>query len=140
MTKAFELSADRSRLDLDVVHDFLSNSAYWSLGITKDKVARAVLESEIIAAYDREGAQIGFARVITDHATFAYLADVFVLPAHQGQGIARHMVADLIARMTPYGIRQILLVTRDAHGVYSKLGFTPVENPGRFMRLGFNQE
>jgi GNAT superfamily N-acetyltransferase len=128
---AYRLSDDRAELDLDLIHGFLAQS-YWSPNIPRETVERAIQGSHVVGAYDERG-QIGFARVITDHATFAYLADVFVLPGHRGKGIATAMVRHLQDHPALQGLRRWLLATRDAQAVYAGLGWTPITNPQRFM-------
>jgi len=127
----YRLSDDRAELDLDLIHGFLSQT-YWSSNIPRDTVERAIEGSHVVGAYDDQS-QIGFARVITDHATFAYLADVFVLPDHRGKGIATAMVRHLQDHPALQGLRRWLLVTRDAQPVYARLGWTPITGPERFM-------
>jgi GNAT superfamily N-acetyltransferase len=127
----YRLSDDRAELDLDLIHGFLSQT-YWSPNIPRETVERAIEGSHVVGAYDDRG-QIGFARVITDHATFAYLADVFVLPGHRGKGIATAMVRHLQDHPALQGLRRWLLVTRDAQPVYAALGWTPITGPERFM-------
>jgi GNAT superfamily N-acetyltransferase len=127
------LSTDRARLDLDVVHGFLTAS-YWSPGIPRETVARAIAASLCFSLY-RDDAQIGFARFVTDGATFAYLADVFVLPEHRGQGLASWMIGAALTHPALTGLRRILLATRDAHPVYAPHGFKPLERPERFMEI-----
>jgi GNAT superfamily N-acetyltransferase len=127
----YRLSDDRAELDLDLIHGFLSQT-YWSPNIPRETVERAIEGSHVVGAYDDQG-QIGFARVITDHATFAYLADVFVLPDQRGKGIATAMVRHLQDHPALQGLRRWLLVTRDAQPVYARLGWTPITGPERFM-------
>ena len=127
----YRLSDDRAELDLDVIHGFLSQT-YWSPNIPRETVERGIDGSHVVGAYDDQG-QIGFARVITDHATFAYLADVFVLPGHRGKGIATAMVRHLQDHPALQGLRRWLLVTRDAQPVYARLGWTRITGPERFM-------
>lgn len=126
-----EISFDAARLDVDVIHGFLTTS-YWSPGIPRAIVERAIAGSLCIGAY-AGGAQIGFARLVTDRATFAYLADVFVLPEHRGRGVSRRMLAELFAHQEVQGLRRMMLATRDAHGLYAEFGFAPLAVPGRFM-------
>jgi len=118
--------------DLDVVHAALAES-YWSPGVSREVVARGCAGSLCAIARDEHGALIGFARVVTDRASFAWLCDVFVLPAHQGQGIARALVRALQARPDLQGLRRWLLATRDAHDLYAPLGFVPLAEPERWM-------
>ena len=128
---AYRLSDDRAELDLDVIHSFLSDS-YWAQNIPREIVERAIAGSHVVGAYADNG-QIGFARVITDHATFAYLADVFVLPEYRGRGIASAMVRHLQDHPSLQGLRRWLLITRDAQPVYKGLGWTEITDPARFM-------
>jgi GNAT superfamily N-acetyltransferase len=132
MTVAF--SFDPARLDLDVIHGFLTTS-YWSKGIPRDTVARAIAGSMCIGAYDADGRQVGFARLVTDRATFAWLADVFVLEGGRGQGIGRAMVQAFMDHPELQGLRRWALVTLDAHGVYRKLGWAPPAFPERFLEI-----
>ena len=124
-------SDDRTLLDVDRVHGWLASS-YWSPGIDRALVERAIAGSHCLGAY-RDGHQVGFARMITDHATFAWLADVWVDEGVRGVGIGRRMVAWFIDHPDFAGLRRIGLVTRDAHGVYSALGFQPLLRPDFFM-------
>jgi len=126
-----EISTDTSRLDVPAIHAFLTQS-YWSLGIPRATVERAVGNSVCVGAY-LDGAQIGFARVITDTATFAYVADVYVLEAHRGKGISFRMMSALTVLPELQGLRRMMLATRDAHGLYAKFGFKPLAAPDRFM-------
>ena len=128
---AYRLSDDRAELDLDVIHGFLAES-YWARNIPRETVERAIEGSHVVGAYSDEG-QIGFARVITDHATFAYLADVFVLREYRGQGIASAMVRHLQDHPSLQGLRRWLLITRDAQPVYKGLGWTEITDAARFM-------
>ncbi|WP_026325676.1 GNAT family N-acetyltransferase [Sphingomonas sp. Mn802worker] len=121
-----------SRLDVARVHGWLASS-YWSPGIERSLVERAVAGSHCLGAYDATGAQCGFARMITDRATFAWLADVWVDEAVRGQGIGRAMVRWFLDHPDYAGIRRIGLTTADAHGVYAALGFTPLMRPERYM-------
>ena len=125
------ISGDFADVDLDVVHGFLSRDAYWCRGITRDRVERAARHSLCFSAL-LDGVQVGFARVVTDRATFGYLADVFVLPAHRGQGISQAMMAAILAHPELQGLRRFLLATSDAHGLYAKYDFQPITRPERF--------
>jgi len=125
------ISTDRSGLDLDVVHDFLKRS-YWAAGIPDEVVRRSVEGSLAFGVYRGEE-QIGFARVVTDHAPFAYLADVFILEPHRGLGLGRWLTEVILSHPELQGIRRWMLATRDAHGLYREYGFTELELPGIFM-------
>lgn len=120
--------------DLDVVHAVLEKT-YWSPGVPRDVVVRACANSLCAIARDDAGVLVGFARLITDRATFAWLCDVFVLPERQGQGVARDLVRALRAHPELQGLRRWLLATRDAHGVYAPLGFVSLADPGRWMEI-----
>jgi GNAT superfamily N-acetyltransferase len=133
----YAVSTDPARLDLDVVHAFLSAS-YWSPGVPREVVERAARNSLAFGVYHlgEEGAawaQVGYARAITDRATFAYLADVFVLPEYRGRGLAGFLMECITAHPELQGLRRWMLVTRDAHGLYEKFGFGPPPNPGGIM-------
>ena len=128
------LSTDPARLDLAVIHDFLTN-CYWSPGIPRNLVERAVAGSLGFGIYTTAGAQVGFGRVITDGATFGYLADVFVLPEHRGRGLGRWLVEGMLAHPSLQGFRTWLLATQDAHGLYANYGFRPLPHPERYLVL-----
>jgi len=127
------VDSDPSNLDMDVIHGFLS-SAYWSKGISRELLAKAMRNSLCFGIYE-DDRQVGFARVVTDQATFAYLADVFVLESHRGRGLARQLVAAIAADPRLQGLRRWVLVTRDAHPLYAKFGFKALAAPDRFMEL-----
>lgn len=127
------VDTDPARLDMEVIHGFLAQS-YWARGIPRELVERAVRNSLCFGLY--EGAlQVGFARVVTDQATFAYLADVFVVESHRGRGLAQVLVAAVVADPRLQGLRRWMLATRDAHGLYARFGFKPLAVPARFMEL-----
>jgi GNAT superfamily N-acetyltransferase len=125
------ITTDRTKLDLEVIHGFLSQS-YWAKNIPRELVARSIEHSLCFGAFD-DTAQVGFARVISDHSTYAYLADVFVLESHRGLGIGRAIMEAIRDHPDLQGLRRFHLVTRDAHGLYARFGFTPLENPDRHM-------
>jgi GNAT superfamily N-acetyltransferase len=128
-----EISTARERLDVAAIHAFLTAS-YWAPGIPRTTVERALDGSLNFGVY-RGGAQIAFLRVVTDAATFAYIADVFVVPDHRGQGVAKWLVAAALTHPALRGLRRLLLVTRDAHAVYAHCGFAPLAHPERFMEI-----
>jgi GNAT superfamily N-acetyltransferase len=129
----YEVSTDATRLDVVAIHAFLSTT-YWSPGVPLSIVERAILNSVCVGAY-ADGRQIGFARMVTDKATFAYLADVYVLEEHRGNGLSKRMMQGLLQLHELQGLRRVLLVTRDAHGLYEKFGFKPLAATARFMEL-----
>ena len=126
------LSDDKARLDVTRIHDWLASS-YWSPGIAREKVERAIAGSHCLGAYDEAGLQIGFARMITDYATFAWLADVWVDEAGRGRGLGRTMVRWFLDHPDFQGIRRFALSTRDAHGVYAALGYHAPIRPDFYM-------
>ncbi len=129
----YEITSDVSRFDIDAIHAFLAR-AYWSPGIPRLVVERAVSNSLCFGVlFGSE--QVGFARVITDKATFAYLADVYVLEAHRGRGLARRLMDEVMRHPELQGLRRFILATRDAHGLYSKYGFKPLASPDRIMEI-----
>lgn len=126
------ISTDRSRLDVDLIHRYLSEESYWAKGIPRELVQRALEHSLCFGAYDGE-ALVGFARVVTDYATFGYIADVFVLPSHRGRGVSKRLMAAIRAHPELQRLRRWHLVTRDAHGLYEQFGFRAIETPARHM-------
>jgi len=126
-----ELDDDPARLDVARIHGWLAAS-YWSPGIARTLVERAIAGSHCLGAY-ADGVQVGFARAITDHATFAWIADVWVDAPMRGRGLGRRMVGWFVDHPRLAGIRRIGLVTADAHGVYAALGFQPLARPDRYM-------
>ncbi|HEY6125777.1 MAG TPA: GNAT family N-acetyltransferase [Steroidobacteraceae bacterium] len=132
---AYEISTDPSRLDVQAIHAYLTRS-YWSPGIPLDTVERAVRHSLCFGVYEKSsGAQVGFARVVTDHATFAYLCDVYVLEAHRGDGIGKRMMQEVMAHPALMGARRVMLATRDAHGLYRQSGFAEAGREGNLMEI-----
>ena len=130
----YEISTDPTRLDIDTIHHFLAHEAYWSPGIPRATVERAIANSLCFGAY-HHGAQIGFARIVTDRATFALLADVFVLGSHRGKGLSKALMEAVKARPDLQNLRRWLLLTSDAHGLYRQFGFTELANTWRFMEI-----
>ena len=132
---AYEISTDPSRLDFAAIHTYLTRS-YWSPGIPLATVEKAAGNSLCFGVYEKAtGAQVGFARVVTDHATFAYLCDVYVLEQHQGHGLGKRMMREAMAHPVLTGARRIMLATRDAHGLYRLSGFTVAGSQGNLMEL-----
>jgi N-acetylglutamate synthase-like GNAT family acetyltransferase len=127
------ISTDRARLDIDVIHGFLSQ-AYWSEGIPRAILERAIRNSLCFGVYV-DGAQVGFARVITDRATFAYLADVFIMESHRRRGLSKFLMQVIMAHPDLQGLRRFSLGTRDAHGLYRQFGFEAPRMPERLMEI-----
>lgn len=130
----YVVSDDPARLDIDYVHAFLVNS-YWASGIPRAVVARAIAGSLPFGLYDVTGAQVGFARVITDRATYAYIADVFVDEAHRGKGLGKLLMRATMMHPDLQSLRRWSLATRDAHGLYQQFGFSELAHPERFMEI-----
>jgi GNAT superfamily N-acetyltransferase len=126
-----EVDTDQSRLDLETIHVFLTDS-YWARGVPLEVVERSIRGSLCFGLYDGNQ-QIGFARVISDCATFAYLADIFVLESHRGRGLGKTLMRAVVAHPSLQGLRRWLLATRDAHELYAQFGFAPLAAPDRFM-------
>jgi len=126
------VTSDRAQMDLAMIYAFLSQDSYWAKNIPRETVERAIEHSLCFGAFDGI-AQVGFARVITDYATFAYLADVFVLPSHRGRGIAKQIMQAIATHPELHGLRRWHLVTRDAHSLYAQFGFEPIDAPERHM-------
>jgi GNAT superfamily N-acetyltransferase len=129
----FTVSTDRARIELEVVHGFLTE-CYWAKGISRDVVARSIENSLCFGVY-AEGKQVGFARVISDFATFAYIGDVFVLESFRGRGLGKWLMECIIKHPRLQGLRRWSLVTRDGHGLYSQFGFEPLKKPRNYMEL-----
>src|SRR5262245_58419078 len=128
---AYEVTTDRQRMDVSAIHAFLAES-YWSPGVPLATVERAMSNSLCFGILC-DGAQVAFARVVTDRATFAYLADVYVLAEHRGKGLSRLLLDAVFAHPELQGLRRFMLATRDAHGLYARYGFGPLGEPGRIM-------
>ena len=128
------ISTDRERLNLSVIHGFLTN-CYWAKGISRDVVARSIEHSLCFGIYDGGGAQAGFARVVSDYATVAYLGDVFVIESHRGRGLSKWLMECIMQNPALQNLRRWILLTREAHGLYSQVGFTPIKMPDLYMEL-----
>lgn len=131
------ISTDPYRLDLKLIHEFLK-TAYWCEELPRDVLERAILNSLCFGMYEN-GHLVGFARVITDRATYAYLADVFVLDSHRRRGLSKRLMEAIVAHRDLQGLRRWSLITRDAHGLYAQFGFKPLSQPERHMEI-FNPD
>ena len=128
----FEADDDTTRIDVDVVHGFLSTS-YWAPGIPREVVARSIAGSLNLGVFTADGAMVAFARAVTDRATFAWIADVFVGPEQRGHGLGKFVVSTLIDHPDLAGVRRLMLATADAHELYRSYGFTELPDPERMM-------
>ncbi len=133
----YEISTEKNRLELNVIHKYLCEEAYWCKGIPLDTLTKGIEHSCCFGLYFHKN-QIGFARAVTDYATFAYLADVFVLPEHRGRGLSKSLVQTIMEYPELQGLRRWVLGTKDAHGLYAKYaGFTVLKEPSMFMERHF---
>lgn len=133
----YEISTDPARLDAETIHRWLSEDAYWALGRSREKQDRSIANSLNFGAYSSgSGVQVGYARIVTDYATFAWLCDVYVDPAARGKGLGTALAAAVRDHLAPYNLRRVLLATADAHEVYAKVGFAPLAQPEKWMALG----
>ena len=128
------ISDDRTQLDRALIHGFLSERSYWAQVVSREIVDRSIDHSLCFGVY-RADRQVGFARVVTDFATFAWLADVFIAEAERGKGLSKKLVAAIQAHPRLQGLRRFMLGTRDAHGLYAQFGFEPIKYPERFMEI-----
>jgi GNAT superfamily N-acetyltransferase len=134
--EGYVFSSDPALVDADLVYSWLSTDAYWALGRPREKVDRSFAGSLVFGVYRAEGdggGQVGFARAVTDGATFAWLCDVYVDRSVRGRGLGTWMVEQVRAELEGVGVGRILLATLDAHEVYAKIGFAPLAEPGRWM-------
>ena len=133
------VSTDPRHIDRDLVWRFLHDEAYWALGVPREVMERAFDGSICFSAFDGDpkggGRQIGFARVVTNRATFAWLCDVFVVNEHRGRGVGKQLVDAVMSHPDLLGLRNVLLATRDAHRLYARYGFTPLAEPERWMAI-----
>jgi ribosomal protein S18 acetylase RimI-like enzyme len=130
----YTASSDPARLDVDAIHAFLT-ACYWSTGIPRETVARALAHSLGFGLFAADGAQVGFVRAVTDRATFAYLCDVYVLEAHRGRGLGEWLVGFALADPALRDLRRVTLATRDAHGLYERFGFTVPQWANAYMDI-----
>ncbi len=129
---ALEISTDPARLDVDLIHRWLSEDAYWALGRSRGAVERSIAHSLNFGAYD-DGRLVGYARLVTDEATFAWLCDVYVAPDHRGRGVGTALMDAVDDWLRGLGVRRAMLATADAHALYARYGFEPVSDAERWM-------
>lgn len=134
MVDGYSISNDKNRLNVQVIHHFLSTS-YWAKNISLEIVQRSIDNSFCVGIYDPSGSQVAFARVITDFATFAYLGDVFVVENHRNKGLSKWLVQFIVEHPLLQGLRRLLLVTADAHGLYQKYGFQPISQSENYLSI-----
>ena len=133
MISEYSISTDKSRLDVPLIQQFLSQESYWARNIPFDVVERSISNSLCFGVYQGTN-QMGFARVITDQATFAYLSDVFILSEHRGKGLSKQLVETILNWPTLQGLRRWVLATQDAHALYEQFGFAALDKPETFMQ------
>ena len=132
--RGYTISTDKNKLQVEIIHQYLSAESYWAKNIPLVVVQKSIDNSFCFGMYYNE-VQIGFARVVTDHATFAYLADVFILEAHRGKGLSKQLMEFVFSHPDLQGLRRFCLSTRDAHGLYTQFGFKPILKPENFMEI-----
>ncbi|MES2849990.1 MAG: GNAT family N-acetyltransferase [Bacteroidota bacterium] len=131
--EGFEISTDRSKLDIAVIHDYLSNKSYWAKNIPVELVQKSI-EGSICSAVYHSNRQVGYARMVSDCATFGYLADVFIIEEYRGKGLSKWLMEEIISYPAFQPLRRWMLATRDAHGLYKQFGFTELDKPERIMQ------
>lgn len=134
VSKAYHISTDKSKLNLQIIHKFLSEDSYWSKNIPVEIVKKGIENSLCFGVYFNDE-QVGFARIITDYVSFGYLADVFILPDHRGKGLSKWLMEEIMNYPDIKGLRRIMLATADAHELYRKYGFTTPAKPDRIMEV-----
>lgn len=130
----YTISTDKSILDMELIHRFLSERSYWAQNISREIVERSIANSLCFGVYDGDR-QVGFARAVTDFATVAYVADVFVVESHRGRGISKQLMAAMLEHPSLKGLRRWHLVTTDAHDLYRQFGFRELESPHKHMEI-----
>jgi GNAT superfamily N-acetyltransferase len=133
MEEQYYISTDKSKLQLDVIVDFLNNKSYWAQTRSKAIIEKSIANSICFGVFTQENKQVGFARVITDFAVFAWLLDVFIIEDHKGKGLGKMLMQEIMSNNDFSDIRRWGLGTDDAHGLYEKFGFTPLSNPAKMM-------
>lgn len=128
------LSADPADLDVDKVHGWLATT-YWAKGVSREKLSRSIVGSQVFGVYDADGQQLAFARAVTDDSTYCWVCDVFVDESARGRGIGTWLVGGIVDRLRAKGVQRFVLATKDAHGVYEKVGFRPLRDGGRYMEI-----
>ncbi len=132
MVTGYKISVEKSDLDFNVIHSFISNT-YWAKGMPAETLQKAIDNSICFGVFTEKNEQVGFARVVTDTATFAYLADVFILDAHRGKGLSKWLMQEIVAHPELQNLRRFMLATRDAHSLYEQFSFSALSHPDTFM-------
>lgn len=132
--KGFHISTDKKLLDQPLIYQFLKEQSYWAKSISLEILERSIANSLCFGVYQQQN-QVGFARVMTDRATFAYIADVFILPGYRKQGLSKWLVQSILEYPELSGLRRWMLATADAHGLYAQMGFVPIKKPEMFMEI-----
>ena len=135
MENTFYISTDKSQLDVDTILDYLSNHSYWAKGRSRETIEKSVENSLCFGVYDLANKQVGFARIVTDYAIFAWLMDVFILPDYQGKGLGKLLMSEIMGHKDLQGLKRWGLGTNDAHGLYEKFGFTQLSKPQNMMEF-----
>jgi N-acetylglutamate synthase-like GNAT family acetyltransferase len=131
----FKISTNKDKLDLEVIHDFLTNRSYWAQGRSLETVKRSIENSLCFGMYNKKDNLVGFARVLTDYAVFAYIMDVFILEDYRNQGLGTQLIDFIVKNPTLQGLQRIMLATKDAHGLYEKYGFRITESADKIMEI-----
>lgn len=134
LKKGYQISNDKALVDFEAVYNYLNDESYWAKGIPKERLQRAIDNSMVFGIYHNHK-QAGFARVVTDKATFAYICDVFVLQAYRGTGLSKWLIQTIVGHAELQGIRRWSLATLDAHGLYKQMGFNPLSKPENWMEI-----
>jgi GNAT superfamily N-acetyltransferase len=134
LKKGFQISTDKSLIDFETIYQYLDKASYWSQGIPAEKLKKAIDNSICFGVY-KQNLQAGFARVVTDEATFAYICDVFILPEYRGRGLSKWLIQTIVKHPDLQGLRRWSLATADAHGLYSQFGFTQITRPETWMEI-----
>lgn len=132
---SFSVTSGLDGIDLDIVHRWLSTDAFWAIGRSRETVETAAQASLNFGAFDSKGRLVGYARVVTDYATFAWLCDVYVSREARGNGLGQMLAQSVIDKLRPMALKRVMLSTLDAHGLYEKVGFVPLPNPEELMSL-----
>lgn len=134
MNQDYFISTDKSLLSVELIHQYLSEESYWAKGIPIEKV-RAAIENSLTFGVYHGSRQVGFARVVTDYSCIAYLGDVFVLPGYRGRGLSKALMEEIKNHPSLQGLRRWILLTRDAHALYDRFGWKPINDPARWMEI-----